>query len=95
MEYVDVLYKLWEGSWDEDALRADKQAGVHPDAAKIHEINHVGEHFSVEGPHFVTPSPQRVPLLFQAGASPVANDSRHAMRRASSSPARTPSRPVD
>jgi long-chain alkane monooxygenase len=70
-EYVDVLYKLWEGSWDEDALRADKQAGVHADASKIHKINHVGEYFSVEGPHFVTPSPQRVPLLFQAGSSPV------------------------
>ena len=65
------LYKLWEGSWDEDALRADKQAGVHADATKIHKINHVGPHFSVEGPHFVTPSPQRVPVLFQAGASPV------------------------
>jgi long-chain alkane monooxygenase len=70
-EYVDVVYKLWEGSWDEDALRADKQAGVHADASKIHKINHVGPHFSVEGPHFVTPSPQRTPFLFQAGASPV------------------------
>jgi FMN-dependent oxidoreductase (nitrilotriacetate monooxygenase family) len=70
-EYVDVLYKLWEGSWDEDALRADKQAGIHADASKIHKINHVGEYFSVEGPHFTTPSPQRVPLLFQAGSSPV------------------------
>ncbi len=65
MEYVDVLYKLWEGSWDEDALRADKQAGVHPDAAKIHEINHVGEHFSVEGPAlrhaFAATGPTAVP----------------------------------
>jgi FMN-dependent oxidoreductase (nitrilotriacetate monooxygenase family) len=70
-EYVDVTYKLWEGSWDEDALRADKQAGVHADPSKIHKINHVGPHYSVEGPHFVTPSPQRTPVLFQAGASPV------------------------
>jgi alkanesulfonate monooxygenase SsuD/methylene tetrahydromethanopterin reductase-like flavin-dependent oxidoreductase (luciferase family) len=70
-EYVDVVYKLWEGSWDDDALRADKHAGIHADATKIHKINHVGPHFSVEGPHFVTPSPQRVPVLFQAGASPV------------------------
>jgi hypothetical protein len=63
--------KLIEGSWDEDAVRADKQAGIHADASKIHKINHVGPHFSVEGPPFVTPSPQRVPVLFQAGASPV------------------------
>jgi FMN-dependent oxidoreductase (nitrilotriacetate monooxygenase family) len=70
-EYVDVAYKLWEGSWDEDALRVDKQAGVYSDPLKIHKINHVGPHYSVEGPHFVTPSPQRTPVLFQAGASPV------------------------
>ncbi|CAN5840104.1 NtaA/DmoA family FMN-dependent monooxygenase [soil metagenome] len=70
-EYVDVTYKLWEGSWDEDALVVDKAAGVHADATKIHKINHVGEHYSVEGPHFVAPSPQRVPFLFQAGSSPV------------------------
>lgn len=70
-EYVDVAYKLWEGSWDDDALRADKQAGVYADPTKIHKINHVGTHYSVEGPHFVTPSPQRTPVLFQAGASPV------------------------
>src|ERR1700712_2533750 len=70
-EYVDVAYKLWEGSWDEDALRADKAAGVHADPSKIHKINHVGEYYSVEGPHFTTPSPQRTPVLFQAGASPV------------------------
>jgi len=70
-EYLDVVYKLWEGSWEDDALVADKQSGVHADAAKIHRINHTGTHFSVEGPHFVTPSPQRTPFLFQAGASPV------------------------
>jgi long-chain alkane monooxygenase len=70
-EYVDVAYKLWEGSWDDDALVVDKANGVHADPSRIHKINHVGEHFSVEGPHFVTPSPQRVPFLFQAGASPV------------------------
>jgi FMN-dependent oxidoreductase (nitrilotriacetate monooxygenase family) len=70
-EYVDVAYKLWEGSWDEDGLVQNKELGIHADPSKIHKINHVGTHYSVEGPHFVTPSPQRVPVLFQAGASPV------------------------
>ncbi|MFT4042992.1 MAG: NtaA/DmoA family FMN-dependent monooxygenase [Gordonia sp. (in: high G+C Gram-positive bacteria)] len=70
-EYVDVTYKLWEGSWDEDALVQDKERGIHSDASKIHKINHVGERYQVEGPHFVSPSPQRTPVLFQAGASPA------------------------
>jgi long-chain alkane monooxygenase len=79
-EYLEVLYKLWEGSWEEDALLADRGSGVHADPSKIHPINHVGEHFKVEGPFLVTPSPQRTPLLFQAGSSPVGRDfcARHA-----------------
>lgn len=70
-EYVDVAYKLWEGSWDDDALVQDKERGVHSDPAKIHKINHVGKRYQVEGPHFSSPSPQRTPVLFQAGSSPA------------------------
>ena len=68
-EYVDVTYKLWEGSWDEDALLQDPVTGIHADYDKVHRINHEGPRYRVEGPHLVTPSPQRTPLLFQAGAS--------------------------
>jgi FMN-dependent oxidoreductase (nitrilotriacetate monooxygenase family) len=68
-EYVDVVYKLWEGSWEEDALVQDRETGVHADYDKIHRINHEGPRYRVEGPHLVSPSPQRTPLLFQAGAS--------------------------
>ncbi len=79
-EYLDVLYKLWEGSWDDGALQADRVSGVYADPAKIHKIHHVSEHFRVEGPHLVAPSPQRTPLIFQAGASPAGRDfaARHA-----------------
>jgi FMN-dependent oxidoreductase (nitrilotriacetate monooxygenase family) len=70
-EYMDVVYKLWEGSWDDDALTQDKQRGVFADYTKIHKINHVGERYSVEGPHLPSPSPQRTPMIFQAGASPA------------------------
>jgi len=62
-EYVDVTYKLWEGSWDEDALRPEGRDG------KVHRINHRGPRYQVAGPHPVSPSPQRTPLLFRAGAS--------------------------
>jgi FMN-dependent oxidoreductase (nitrilotriacetate monooxygenase family) len=68
-EYVDVAFKLWEGSWDEDALLQDKERGLHADPSKIHKIYHQGERYSVEGPHLPSPSPQRTPLLFQAGSS--------------------------
>ena len=68
-EYVDVTYKLWEGSWEEDALLRDRASGIHAAYDKVHRINHVGPRYRVEGPHLVSPSPQRTPLLFQAGAS--------------------------
>ncbi len=79
-EYLDVLYKLWEGSWDDGALLADRTSGHFADPTRIHKIHHVSEHFRVEGPHLVAPSPQRTPLIFQAGASPTGRDfaARHA-----------------
>jgi FMN-dependent oxidoreductase (nitrilotriacetate monooxygenase family) len=69
-EYLDVLYKLWEGSWDDDAVLADREAGVYADPDKIRTIDHVGERFKVEGPHLASPSRQRTPLLITATASP-------------------------
>ena len=68
-EYMEVLYKLWEGSWDEDAVLADKIAGIYADPARIHRIHHVSQRYKVRGPHQTTPSPQRTPLLIQAGSS--------------------------
>jgi long-chain alkane monooxygenase len=79
-EYLDVLYKLWEGSWDDGALLQDRATGIHADPTRIHKIRHIGERYRVEGPHLVSPSPQRTPLLFQAGSSPIGRDfaARHA-----------------
>ncbi|MFT4211451.1 MAG: LLM class flavin-dependent oxidoreductase [Microbacterium sp.] len=68
-EYLEVLYKLWEGSWEDDAVVRDAETGVYTDPAKVHEIGHKGEHFSVPGIHLVEPSPQRTPVIYQAGAS--------------------------
>ncbi|WOC11392.1 LLM class flavin-dependent oxidoreductase [Gordonia sp. MP11Mi] len=68
-EYVDVVYKLWEGSWDDDALIQDKASGLHADFDRVHKINHEGPRYRVEGPHLASPSPQRTPVLFQAGSS--------------------------
>lgn len=68
-EYTEVLYKLWEGSWEDDAVGADPNRAEYADAAKVHPINHEGTHFRVPGIHLCEPSPQRTPVLYQAGAS--------------------------
>ncbi|KFY32117.1 hypothetical protein V493_00513 [Pseudogymnoascus sp. VKM F-4281 (FW-2241)] len=69
-EYLDVCYKLWEGSWRDDATDSRyKLAGSYADPAGVRQIEHVGTHFNVPGPHICEPSPQRTPFLFQAGTS--------------------------
>ncbi|MDH1010881.1 LLM class flavin-dependent oxidoreductase [Pseudomonas nicosulfuronedens] len=68
-EYLEVCYKLWEASWDDDAVVADRASGVYADPRKVHPIEHKGEHFEVPGFHLSQPSPQRTPVLYQAGAS--------------------------
>ncbi|MFZ6847700.1 LLM class flavin-dependent oxidoreductase [Undibacterium sp. RuRC25W] len=68
-EYLEVVYKLWEQSWDNQAVRRDKQQGVYTDPAHVHPIRHRGRYFDVPGIHLCEPSPQRTPLLFQAGTS--------------------------
>ncbi len=87
-EYVDVVYKLWEGSWDDGALLRDKTSGVFSDASRIHKINHAGKRYRVEGPHLPSPSPQRTPFLFQAGPRPPGGGSPRPTPRASSFPRR-------
>ena len=79
-EYTDVVYKLWEGSWDVDAVVDDPDRGIYTDPTKVHDINHVGDRYRVEGYNLMEPSPQRTPLLAQAGGSPAGLDfaSRHA-----------------
>ncbi|SEB60930.1 FMN-dependent oxidoreductase, nitrilotriacetate monooxygenase family [Paramicrobacterium humi] len=68
-EVVDVCYKLWEGSWEEDAVVEDREGKVYADPEKVHEIGHEGTYFSVPGIHLSEPSPQRTPVIWQAGTS--------------------------
>jgi FMN-dependent oxidoreductase (nitrilotriacetate monooxygenase family) len=68
-EFLDVTYKLWEGSWDDDAVVRDKERGVFTDPSRIRAIDHVGTYYQVEGPHLPTPSRQRTPVLFTATQS--------------------------
>jgi FMN-dependent oxidoreductase (nitrilotriacetate monooxygenase family) len=68
-EYLEVLYKLWEGSWEDDAVIEDRQARIYAQPDKVHYVRHSGEFYQVEGYHLCEPSPQRTPVLFQAGSS--------------------------
>jgi long-chain alkane monooxygenase len=78
-------------------VRRDTHRRIYADPDKIHPIHHVGPHYAVVGPHLSEPSPQRTPLLFQAGSSPRGRafaakhaecvfivTSRHSLRGASS-----------
>ncbi|MBB3443744.1 LLM class flavin-dependent oxidoreductase [Rhizobium sp. BK379] len=79
-EYLEILYKLWEGSWDDDAVLRDRERGIFADASKVRAVSHQGQYYKMEGIHLAEPSPQRTPLLFQAGASARGQDfaARHA-----------------
>lgn len=68
-EYLEVLYKLWEGSWEEGSVLRDRESGIFADYKKVHPIQHEGKYFTVPGIHICEPSPQRTPILYQAGAS--------------------------
>ncbi|KAL8791972.1 MAG: hypothetical protein Q9195_005461 [Heterodermia aff. obscurata] len=68
-EYMDVVYKLWEGSWRDDAVVQDTKTGQYAIPDRVRQIHHKGKYFNVPGPHLCEPSRQRTPLLFQAGTS--------------------------
>lgn len=68
-DFLNVCYKLWEGSWQEDALQNNKSQRIYADPQKVHSIEHQGPFYSVSGYHMSAPSPQRTPVIYQAGAS--------------------------
>ncbi|MEJ0096497.1 MAG: LLM class flavin-dependent oxidoreductase [Methylocella sp.] len=68
-EYLEVIYKLLEGSWEEGAVVRNRERRIFTDPSKVHEIQHHGKYFDVPGYHLCEPSPQRTPVLYQAGAS--------------------------
>ncbi|MCU1530324.1 MAG: class flavin-dependent oxidoreductase [Frondihabitans sp.] len=68
-DFVSAVCKLWEASWDDDAVVADRERGVYTEPSRVHTIDHVGPYYTVPGPHLTEPSPQRTPFLFNAAAS--------------------------
>ena len=68
-EFLELCYKFWEGSWENDAVLKDKAQRIFSDPAKVHAIQHQGQFYQSQGVFQVSPSPQRTPVLYQAGAS--------------------------
>src|SRR5438128_1762043 len=70
-EYMEVVYKLWEGSWEDDAVVRDRKRGIFTDPTKVHRVNHESANYRINNTiHLSEPSPQRTPVLYQAGTSP-------------------------
>ena len=67
-DFMELVYELWEGAWERDALEKDK-AGRFADPARVHRIDHDGPYFRCHGYGNTSYSPQGTPVLFQAGSS--------------------------
>ncbi|MBL7253150.1 LLM class flavin-dependent oxidoreductase [Paractinoplanes lichenicola] len=68
-EFMAVAYKLWEGSWEDDAVVFSGDTFADP--AKVHPVGHDGTYYQVPGIALFEPSIQRTPVIYQAGTSPV------------------------
>jgi FMN-dependent oxidoreductase (nitrilotriacetate monooxygenase family) len=72
-EFVDAALALWN-SWEDGAVVRDRERGVYADFTKVKPVNFEGKYYRTRGPLNTIPSPQKVPALFQAGASPKGRD---------------------
>ncbi len=70
-DYMEVVYKLWEGSWADNAVVADARKGVFTRPDRVRKVLHDGPHYQLNALHLSEPSPQRTPVLYQAGTSPA------------------------
>ncbi|TXL89981.1 NtaA/DmoA family FMN-dependent monooxygenase [Streptomyces sp. IB2014 016-6] len=73
LEFVRVARGLWD-SYEDDAFPADVARNVFLDPAKLHALDHSGEHFEIAGPLNLSRSPQGQPVIFQAGVSEEGRD---------------------
>jgi len=68
-EFMAAVYQLWEGGWRDDAVIRDRAIGVYTDPARVRAVHHHGRQFDIDAVPLWEPSPQRTPVLYQAGAS--------------------------
>jgi alkanesulfonate monooxygenase len=79
-DYMQAVYKLWEGSWADDAVLRDKASGAFARPERVRRVRHEGPHVRLDAIHLAEPSLQRTPVIYQAGSSPRGRDfaARHA-----------------
>ncbi|KAF4635901.1 hypothetical protein G7Y89_g2196 [Cudoniella acicularis] len=65
--YMKVAYKLWESSWGPESIVWSDKVAFDP--TQIKKIEHKGKYFKMSGRSQIHSSPQRTPVLFQAGTS--------------------------
>jgi FMN-dependent oxidoreductase (nitrilotriacetate monooxygenase family) len=68
-EYLEVVYALWEGGWRDDAVIRDRVRGIYTDPSRVRPVRHEGKQYRLDALPLWEPSPQRTPVLYQAGAS--------------------------
>lgn len=68
-DYLTLVYRLWEGSWEDDAVLRDRKRRIFSDPGRMHPIDHEGPFYRAHGYHLCEPSPQRTPVIYQAGSS--------------------------
>ena len=67
-EFHAVVTGLWD-SWADDAWVRDPASGIFFDPARLHTLDHHGEHLNVRGPLNIARPVQGWPVIVQAGAS--------------------------
>ncbi|WP_433829810.1 LLM class flavin-dependent oxidoreductase [Actinoplanes sp. CA-015351] len=70
-EFMEVVYKLWEGSWADDAVVRSASRGVFVEPSRVRPIAHSGTYYDVPGIALSEPGVLRTPVLYQAGTSRV------------------------
>jgi FMN-dependent oxidoreductase (nitrilotriacetate monooxygenase family) len=68
-DFLDTCLRYWEHSWDDDAEVRDRVRGVYADPRKLHRVEVDAPYQRSAGIFAVPPTPQRTPVLFQAGTS--------------------------
>ena len=66
-EFMAAVYALWERSWDDGAVV--REPGRFTDPARVRRVRHDGAQYRIDALALVAPTPQRTPVLFQAGSS--------------------------
>ncbi len=67
-EFMEVVHGHWD-AWEADAIVADRSSGLYAHGAKVHRLDHAGDHYSSRGPFTVPRTPQGHPVVIQAGQS--------------------------